>query len=324
MDPAVTNRKRGPEPAGPAWPRKTRELQNHHMDSTIWNDFVFRPDDVIIATYGKAGTTWTQHVVGQLIFRGREEVDVATLSPWVDLRVPPKAEKLAAIEAQRHRRFLKTHLPVDALVFAPQAKYIHVGRDGRDIAWSLHNHHSNANEEWYRTMNDTPGRVGPPIQPPPESVRCYFLDWLRGDGYPIWSFWENVASWWAVRHLPNVLLLHYADMKADLPRAVRRIAAFLDIDLDAATLEAALRHTSFAHMKSHAGLYAPRGGRLFKGGAQTFFHSGTNGRWREVLTAEDCRSYEEIAERRLGAECARWLAEGGAGASLAAARSGFS
>ena len=57
---------------------------------------------------------------------------------------------------------------------------------------------------------------------------------------------------------------------------------------------------------------------------QTFFHSGTNGRWREVLTAEDCRSYEEIAERRLGAECARWLAEGGAGASLAAARSGFS
>ena len=72
-------------------------------------------------------------------------------------------------------------------------------------------------------------------------------------------------------------------------------------------------------MKAHAGLYAPLGGRLFKGGAQTFFPSGTNGRWREVLTAEDRRLYEEIAESRLGAACARWLAEGGDGASLPAA-----
>jgi aryl sulfotransferase len=281
------------------------------MDSTIWNDFVFRPDDVIVATYAKAGSTWTQHIVGQLIFGGREQVDVATLSPWVELRVPPKAEKLAALGAQRHRRFLKTHLPVDALVFSPQARYIYVGRDGRDIVWSLHHHHANANEEWYRTLNAVPGPVGPPLQPPPDSVRCYFLDWLRGDGYPIWSLWESVASWWAVRHLPNVLLLHYADMKADLAGAVRRIAGFLEIDADGAVFEAVLRHAGFEHMKTHASLYAPRGGRVFKGGAPTFFHSGTNGRWRDTLTAEDCRSYETTAERRLGAACARWLAEGG-------------
>ena len=39
------------------WPRKTRELHNHHFDFTIWNDFVFRPDDIVIATYAKSGTT---------------------------------------------------------------------------------------------------------------------------------------------------------------------------------------------------------------------------------------------------------------------------
>jgi aryl sulfotransferase len=313
MEPTIADREHAPEPAGHAWPRKTRELQNHHMDSTVWNDFAFRPDDVVVATYGKAGTTWTQHIVGQLIFGGRAEVDVAALSPWVELRVPPKAEKLATIAAQRHRRFLKTHLPVDALVFSPAARYIYVGRDGRDIAWSLHNHQRNATDAWYRTMNDTPGRVGPPIQRPPDSPRCYFIDWLRGDGYPIWSFWDNAASWWAVRHLPNVLLLHYADLKADLPAAVRRIAAFLEIDLDPQTLEAVLRHTSFAHMKAHAGLYAPRGGRIFRGGPRTFFHSGTNGRWRGALTTEESRLYEQTAERRLGPACARWLAEGAAG-----------
>jgi len=113
----------------PAWPRKTRELQNHHFDSTIWNDFHFRDDDIVIATYGKSGTTWTQQIVGQLMFNGSEEVAMNELSPWLDLRVPPKAIKLPMVEAQTNRRFLKTHLPVDALVFSPKAKYIYVGRD---------------------------------------------------------------------------------------------------------------------------------------------------------------------------------------------------
>ena len=45
------------------WPVKTRELHNHHFDSTAWNDFAFRDDDIVIATYAKAGTTWTQQIV---------------------------------------------------------------------------------------------------------------------------------------------------------------------------------------------------------------------------------------------------------------------
>jgi hypothetical protein len=139
---------------------------------------------VVIATYAKAGTTWTQQIVAQLIFGGRGDVEVATLSPWLDLRIPPKEVKLAALEAQPHRRFIKTHLPVDALVFSPDAKYVYVGRDGRDVVWSLHNHHANATEDWYRLFNDTPGRVGPPLAPPPASVRQYFLEWLEGKPLP--------------------------------------------------------------------------------------------------------------------------------------------
>lgn len=56
-----------------AWPRKTRELMNHHMDSTVWNDFDFRDNDVVVATYAKSGTTWTQQIVSQLLFKGAEE-----------------------------------------------------------------------------------------------------------------------------------------------------------------------------------------------------------------------------------------------------------
>lgn len=52
--------------------KKTRELHNHHMDSTVWNDFRFRDDDIAIATYGKSETTWPQQIVSQLIFNGAE------------------------------------------------------------------------------------------------------------------------------------------------------------------------------------------------------------------------------------------------------------
>ena len=98
-----------------ALPQKTRELHSHHFDSTIWNGFAFRPDDIVIATYAKSGTTWTQQIIAQLLFGGDPELSVADMSPWLDLRVPPKAVKLPVVEAQTHRRFLKTHLPVDAL-----------------------------------------------------------------------------------------------------------------------------------------------------------------------------------------------------------------
>ncbi|TXL04959.1 sulfotransferase, partial [Methylococcaceae bacterium CS3] len=185
-------------------PRKTREFQNHHFDSTIWNDFRFRYNDIIIATYAKSGTTWMQQIIAQLLFNGDDDLCVSEISPWLDLRVPPKEVKLAYIEAQTHRRFVKTHLPVDALVFSKKAKYIYIGRDGRDVLWSMYNHHVTANDTWYDALNNTPGRVGPAIGKPPTSIIQYYHAWLNDNGYPWWPFWENVRSWWTIRNLPNV------------------------------------------------------------------------------------------------------------------------
>jgi aryl sulfotransferase len=121
-----------------AWPTKTRELHTVLVDSERWNGFKFRDGDIIIATWAKSGTTWMQQIVGQLIFAGAEGVAVAEgASPWLDLRLFSVEEIYKALEAQTHRRFIKTHLPLDALVFSPQAKYIFVGRDGRDVALEL-------------------------------------------------------------------------------------------------------------------------------------------------------------------------------------------
>jgi aryl sulfotransferase len=94
-----------------AWPRKTRELHSHHFDSTIWNDFSFRDDDIVIATYAKSGTTWMQQIIAQMLFGPDPELEVAAMSPWLDLRVPPKEVKLPAVEAQAHRRFPRRTCP---------------------------------------------------------------------------------------------------------------------------------------------------------------------------------------------------------------------
>ena len=293
-----------------AWPVKTRELQNHLFDSTVWNEFRFRDGDIVIATYGKTGTTWLQQIVCQLLFDGTEEILIHDASPWLDLRIPPADVKLAALEAQTQRRFIKTHLPVDALVYSPRAKYLYVGRDGRDVAWSLYNHHANLNDLFYQLINDQPGPIAPPLARPAGSVGDYFLDWLERDGglYPFLPFWDHVRSWWDIRDLPNLLLLHYNRLKADLPGEIRRIATFLDIAIDETRLPAIVEHCEFRYMKANADRFVPRGGVHFDGGAQTFINKGTNGRWRGVLGAADSARYEAMARRNLGQDCAEWLA----------------
>ena len=291
-------------------PRKTREFHNHHFDSTIWNNFEFREDDIIIATYAKTGTTWMQQIIAQLLFDGEEDLEVADMSPWMDLRVPPKEIKLPLVEAQAHRRFVKTHLPVDALVFSEKAKYVYVGRDGRDVLLSMYNHHTTANATWYEALNDTPGRVGPPIEKPSSSIAQYYHDWLDHNGHPWWPFWENIRSWWALRNLPNVYLVHFANLKSDMPGEIRKVAKFLEIPINEDKWESMLLHCSFDYMKANATKSVPLGGAFWDGGAQSFIYKGTNGRWRGLLQKDEILKYERLADKELNKECAHWLATG--------------
>lgn len=190
------------------WPTKTHELVTRFFDSTVWNEFDFRDDDIVIGTYAKSGTTWMQQIVGQLIFNGASDVEIHALSPWLDLRITDQAKAFADLEAQRNRRFIKTHLPLDALVYSPRAKYIYVARDGRDAVWSFYNHHANMTPEALGKLNDGTDRLGPQVDQPAASMRQYFLEWLERDGYPIWPFWTHIRGWCGAAHLPNLLVVH--------------------------------------------------------------------------------------------------------------------
>ena len=296
---------------GTGVPQKTRELRMALIDSTVWNGFPFRDDDIVIATYAKAGTTWMQQIVAQLVFDGAEDIDVQAVSPWLDSRSAPMAQKLAAVEAQRHRRFLKTHLPVDALVIHADARYIYVGRDGRDVVWSMHNHHSQLKDETYAVVNTgLPPGAQQFLRPDLELVP-YFRRWLDTGGHPWWPFWENVRQWLALGDRPNVHIVHFNDLKRDLKGEIARIAAFLEIPLTTVKLDLITGHCSFEYMKQNAERFSPRGGAQLKGGARSFINQGTNGRWRDMLTAGDIARYDSVAVAELGAAGARWLADGG-------------
>ena len=295
------------------WPVKTRDIHNGIFNSRVWDEFPFRDGDVIIATWAKSGTTWMQQIVGQLLFDGKEDLPVSEMSPWLDFVLPPPEAGIDLVKAQTHRRFVKTHLPLDALTFSPRAKYIYVGRDGRDVAWSMHNHHLNFTSTLYDMFQNNPRRgpdPGPEITPPTADAVRYFREWFAGDGYPWWPFWENVRGWWGVRNLPNVLLVHFADLKADLSGEMRRIAKFLDVPIDEARWPMIVDHCTFDYMKAHAQYSAPLGGSIWEGGATTFINKGTNGRWHDMLSPADIRAYEARAREELGEDCARWLATG--------------
>jgi aryl sulfotransferase len=292
-----------------ALPVKTREMRNRLMDSTFWDEFPFRNDDIIIGTYSKSGTTWVQQIVGQMLFGPDPQLASSSLSPWTELRLAPRDEILSMLDAQTGRRFIKTHLPADALTFSPHAKYIYIGRDGRDMLWSMHHHWLQFTSGAYAAINALPGN-DPTFERPTQDVLPYWREWVAKDGYPFWSFWEHIRSWWNIRDHPHVKLLHFDDLKRDMEGEMRGIAAFLDIDVRPESWDAIARYCTFDWMKAHADVTAPLGGALWEGGGTTFINKGTNGRWRDVLTDEDCRVYAARAEAELGSDCAAWLATG--------------
>lgn len=290
------------------WPEKTREIQDSLMDSTRWNDFRFRDDDIVVATWSKSGTTWTQQIVSQLVFDGSDTVFGQAESPWIDFQLAPDAVKIA--DAQLHRRFMKTHLPLDALVFSRRAKYIYVGRDARDVVWSYHHHLTHFSPLAFERFGEVGRRTGVAPPPPvPADIRAFYRGWLQNDAKAETSFWRNVQGWWDARELPNVLLVHYARLKTDLPGEFRRIADFLGIAINEAKFPDMLRHCSLDHMKERASQFEFLE-QMFEGGGRTFVNKGANGRWRDVLTPYEIALCDEVAAQNLSADCATWLRTG--------------
>jgi aryl sulfotransferase len=307
----------------PERPSVTRCYQNHHLDSTRWDAVVPRSGDIIVTTSYKSGTTWMQEILLHLLHGDRDPMPtVHDVSPWVDARFHgPREALVERLEAIEGRRFLKSHLPFDGLPYYPEARYVVVGRDARDVFMSLANHYGSYTESAYSAFN-SPDRPGDPFPRCPDDLRTLWQDWIsRGwfewesEGYPMWSNLYHTQTYWNWRHLENLHFVHYNDMLADLESEVRRLAAFCSLEPSDEAVARTVEATTFANVRKRVEA-TPETEDLskafFEGGQRTFFHKGTNGRWRDLLTDEDLDLYEAAKTRVLEPECAKWLEMGGA------------
>jgi aryl sulfotransferase len=295
-----------------------REYRSWTIDSRRWKDYQPRPGDIIIATYPKCGTTWTQQIVSLLVFQTPEPKPVMQISAWIDRRFGESIEAvLAQIEAQEHRRFLKSHLPLDGLPFYDEVKYIHVARDGRDACMSLHNHGTGFSAQVLEDFDkigfedETIGHRFPRL---PDHPAEFFHQWITQAaepfGQPSLSFFHFQATWWEIRHRPNVLFVHFNDLKADLSGEMRRLADFLGIVVPEDMWPELVAAADFDAMRRDGDTLMAAVASLFQGGRQRFFFKGTNERWRGIFRDEDLALYDATVQAMLSPECAKWVARG--------------
>ena len=271
-----------------------RHYEHPVWDTARWQGFEPRPEDILVCTPYKAGTTWMQMICALLVFQRTElHLPLAEISPWMELKSVPASETHAVYAVQDHRRIIKTHTPLDGLPWFPGATYICVQRDPRDIFMSMLSHLQNSNPDSetifareIRESTDDPESM-------PEDPNEFFRMWLttgsfpwESDGKPFWSVFRHGASFWAHRDEANFLMVHYSDLKADLEAEMRRIAVALGIAVAEDIWPDLVAAASFESMKKNADRMAPDTNfKMWKDNSQ-FFNKGTSGQWQGVLSSE--------------------------------------
>ena len=304
-----------------------RHYRSFIQDSTRWDGFELRDGDIIISTPAKSGTTWMQMCVALVLFQTPElPRPMAELSPWLDMLTRPRDEVVALLEAQEHRRFIKTHTPLDGLPEDPRVTYICVGRDPRDVMRSWENHVANADIERIIVLRER--AVGlddlDPADmptPPPEDPVERFWAWVDLTTSPpetvqggLAGVLHHLQTFWERRDRPNVHLFHYGDLQADLPSQLRRLAEVLHVDVPEDRWDELVPAASFTAMKERADVLAPDTVHdLWKSNSQ-FFDQGRSGRWREWLSDDDMPRYDARVAELVEPDLARWAHHGWLGA----------
>lgn len=152
-------------------------------DSARWNGFPFRQGDIIISTRSKSGTTWVQMICALLIFQTPDlPAPLAELSPWLDWLIAPRDEVYAKLAAQSHRRFIKSHTPLDGIPQDARATYLVTGRHPLDMAVSLHHQGDNIDRTRLRQLTGQPEPEDSPR--PRRQLHEWLLGWIEQDADP--------------------------------------------------------------------------------------------------------------------------------------------
>ncbi|WP_345648297.1 sulfotransferase domain-containing protein [Streptomyces tremellae] len=275
-------------------------------NSARWDDFPVRDGDIVVSTPPKCGTTWAQMICALLIFQTPDlPQPLETLSPWLDQppwldRLRPQEEVFARLAQQEHRRVIKTHTPLDGLPLDPRVSYIVVARHPLDRALSVYHQTANIDvERVYAAQDhsDPQSRQPPPPLPP---IGEWLQFWClpqptdeQGAEVPesLHQTVHHLYDAWQRQTAPNVKVLHYVDLRADLAGQMRALADWLGIAVDESLWPGLVKAATFDEMRNRAERLAPDTEILRD--PSKFFRSGRSGGSRDFLTEEDLDNYRK-------------------------------
>jgi hypothetical protein len=290
-------------------------------DSARWEHFDLRAGDVVISTPPKCGTTWTQMICALLVFQEPDlPAPLGTLSPWIDMLLRPQGEVFADLGAQRHRRFIKTHTPLDGLPFRTDVTYLCTGRDPRDVAVSMDHHLDNLDVGHVLQRREAtavvdaldPASLLPPRARPADRLER-FRRWVDDEtpvtvsGSTLRFTLHHLRTFWDAPDDLDVVLLHYDDLTGDLAGEMRRLADHLGIVVPDDVWPGLVRAATFDEMRSHPEVTVPGGSRGQWKDPTVFFRRGTSGQWRELLDEPARERYAQVVQRLVPADLSAWL-----------------
>jgi aryl sulfotransferase len=233
-----------PENSAPPW--ICPEIQEH----INWRD-----QDIVISVPAKSGTTWTMNIVFQLLNGGTDQFKaVYDEVPWIEFLSRPGQpiqeilDRVEAMPKDKPRAF-KTHSAPPVLPFinsdsGKQLRYIVVGRNPEEALVSFKPFLEQHTDAWFELWS----------VPRAALTRPDFADFYRDfiiEGGMQGMFAGFMAGWWPLRHEPNVLFLHFSDLKKDHEGSLKKIAEFLGISPSERQWQDILKYTGFDWMKQH-------------------------------------------------------------------------
>ncbi|XP_076030747.1 sulfotransferase 1E1-like isoform X2 [Oratosquilla oratoria] len=258
--------------------------------------FQFKPDDVIVSSFPKTGTTWVQEIVYMLThnFQCSDSTTelLETRFPYLEYPYPG----IKSIEAKKGRRFIKTHMPYQLLPesFAQSgAKAIYVSRNPRDTAVSYF--------YFVQFMNQI-------------SFLGSFREFVKlfiSNIAPYSPFFDHVLSYWNMRKDPNIMFIMYEELHQNPLTSIRKIAEFLEVDVTDDDLLKVALYTSFTSMKNNSSVnyehWKDIGFARKDGGS--FMRKGKVGDWKNHMDEDMVAEFEKWEAEKLTGSDLRFVYE---------------
>ncbi|XP_072537140.1 cytosolic sulfotransferase 3-like [Salminus brasiliensis] len=264
-----------------------------HFFTDNWENiqnFQARPDDILITTYPKAGTTWVSYILDLLYF-GNAAPERQTSQP-IYIRVPfleatlpdiPSGVELAD-KLPTTPRLIKTHLPVQLVpksFWEQNCRVIYVARNAKDNAVSFFH---------FDRMNLT--------APDPQDWNTYLQRFK--DGKTVFGPWyDHVCGYWEKKQTySNIHYMFFEDMVEDTGREVERLCSFLGLSTPTEERERITKGVHFDTMKLNKMTnYSTVPAMDFK--VSPFMRKGKVGDWKNHFTVAQNEQFDEHYKQKM-------------------------